>query len=263
MSQSSDGSDVSEYEGGPLSPEPEPEPTVTLAKIFMPTGNGQILGWDGKVPKPNFKLFVRANIGYTTYNSYMPNKYRHFHINRDYNNFDSMHAYQEGVSYLHNEYGSIILPLMEGVHHDTVPLQSNCRIYKDNDTDTFWYKLNKDGYGADTEVSTNVSDSIRHIPISEIGNPCSIGKKYTPFCGYIPGRCLFLFKRECNQTYNKHKPLKREIREASLSSLPISKRPRIREGGKTRRKCKVKKRRNRRRRNTMKRRKTTAKRRHR
>lgn len=260
MSQGSESSESGDYEDGPLSP--EPEPTVTLAKIFMTTGNRQILDWDGKVPKPNFKLFVRANIGYTTYSNYMPNEYRSIHTNRDYSNFYSMHAYTEGESYLHNEYGSIILPLMEGVHHDTGPLQSNCRIYKDNDTDTFWYKLNKDSYGADEEVSTNVRDSIRHITISEIGNPCSIGKKYTPFCGYIPGRCLFLFKRECNQTY-KHKSLKREIGEASLSSLPISKRQRTGGGGKTRRKFKVKKRRNRRIRNTMKRRKTTLKRRNR
>lgn len=258
MSQSSHGSD-DEYR--PLSP--LPEPTVTLAKIFMTTGKRQICVWDGTKPEYYGRLFVRANIGNTTYSSYMPNEYRRIHINRDYNNFDSMRA---GVSYLHNEYGSIILPLMEGVHHDTVPLQSNCRIYKDNYTDTFWYKLNKDGYGADTEVSTNVSDSIRHIPISEIGNPCSIGKRYTPFCGYIPGRCLFLFERECNQTY-KHKPLKGISKNPSNPSKSrlLTMRSRnslgIHRGGKTRRKCKVKKRRNRRRRNTMKRIKTTAKRR--
>ena len=163
---------------------------------------------------------------------------------------------------------------MEGVHRDTEPLQSNCRIYHDREN-KIWYKLNKEGYHPDKEVSTIPftsrhdilkipNNSIKPSYESEMGDPCSIGKKYTPFCGYIPGRCLFLFKRECNQTY-KHKPLKREIGEASLSSLPISKRRHIENasGGKTRRKCKVKKRRNRRRRNTMKRRKTTAKRRYR
>lgn len=256
MSQSSEG------DGTPLSQSPErvTEPTVTLAKIFMTTGNGQILDWDGKVPKPSFKLFVRAHIGYTTYNSYMPNEYRSIHIN-------SMRAL-DNVSFLHNEHGSIILPLMQGVHHDIEPLQSNCRIYKDNDTDTFWYKLNKEGYVPDNEVSTNVGDSIKSIPISEIGNPCSIGEKYTPFCGYIPGECLFLFKRECNQTY-KPKPLKGiskgPIKKNKSKSPIMGSRKSLgtHRGGKTRRKCKVNKRRNKRRRNTMKRRKTTAKRRHR
>ena len=237
-SDSGDSGASSGNEDGPLSPSPErePEPTVTLAKIFMIKGNGQILDWDGKDPKNN-RLFVYADIGNATYKSYMPRNTGSIY-DSDFNNMRAEQHDPKGASFLHCSSGSIILPLMEGVHHDIGPLQSNCRIYKDNDnyTDTFWYKLNKDSHGADTEVSTIVGDSIRHIPISEIGNPCSIGKKYTPFCGYIPGRCLFLFKRECNQTY-KHKPLKREIGEASLSSLPISKRRHIENasGGKTRR----------------------------
>ena len=59
--------------------------------------------------------------------------------------FNSMRAKQhdpKGASFLHCSSGSIILPLMEGVHRGAEPLQSNCRIYHDKEN-KIWYKLNK------------------------------------------------------------------------------------------------------------------------
>jgi hypothetical protein len=249
MSQGSNG------EGSDSSVE---EPTVTLAKICMIDGNGKIDDWDGKEPNGK-RLFVYAHIGYTTYSSYMPRN-KGYSYNPDFTNMRAGPYDPAGASFLHCSNGSIILPLMQGAHHDIGPLQSNCRIYQDNDTTTFWYKLCDDPYGHDNAISTNVHDRIRPIRLSEIGNPCSIDKKYTPFCGYLPGECLFLFKRECNQTYKplKGNTLKGISKNTKKRNLSRSLR---RGGGKTRRKFKVKKRRNRRIRNTMKRRKTAVKRR--
>ena len=248
MSQGSDSGASSGHE----SLSSEPEPTVTLAKICIIEGNGQILDWDGKDPKKK-RLFVYANIGNATYESYMPRNNGYIYDS----DFNSMRATQhdpKGVSYLHCSSGSIILPLMEGVHHDTGPLQSNCRIYHDK-KNKIWYKLNKECYQCDTEVSPTPftsrhyilkipNNSIKLSYESEMGDPCSIGSDYTPLTEYITGKHLHLLMREARLPSN------------TRANTPYG-------GGKTRRKCKVKKRQNRRRRNTMKRRKTTAKRRYR
>ena len=273
----------------------EPEPTVTLAKICMIEGNGQILDWDGKDPKDN-RLFVYAHIGNTTYKSYMP-KNNGYIYDSDFNSMRAQQHDPKGASFLHCSSGSIILPLMQGAHYDTGPSQSNCRIYHDKEN-KIWYKLNKECYQCDTEVSTNgftsrhnilkiPNYSIRRSYESKMGAPCSIGNNYTPLTEYVTGKELYLFVREIRQTstsgrtrrkIRKPNPIITEIQKTSTSIRPRSespseassiseqqpsKRPRTEGGGKTRRKCKVKKRRNRRRRNTMKRRKTTAKRRYR
>jgi hypothetical protein len=260
-SQGSEDSDDMGSHDTPLYLSPEPEPTVTLAKIFISHDAKSKYVWTGKEPVVGDQLFVYAYIGDAIYSSYMPRIYLD---KPDYLDFTKMHSgpYDtfKGVSYLHSKDGSIILPLMQGAHLHSRPEQSNCRIYQDNDTTTFWYKLCDDCYGHDRVISTIVHDSIRPIRLSEIGNPCSIDKKYTPFCGYLPGECLFLFKRECNQTYKplKGNTLKGISKNTKKRNLSRSLR---RGGGKTRRKFKVKKRRNRRIRNTMKRRKTALKRR--
>jgi hypothetical protein len=224
------------------------EPTVTLAKIFMIDVNEQIRDWDGKEPNDK-RLFVYAHIGDTTYDSYMPRS-NGSRYNSDFTNMRAVPLGHAGASFLHWSNGSIILPLMQGTHHDITPLQSNCRIYHDKDN-KIWYKLNKESYNPDTEVSTNkhisrhVSlkipiNSIRHIHQSNVGAPCIIGNDYTPLTEYVTGNQLYLLKRE----FGVHRAKK-----------PYG------GGGKTRRKFKVKKRRNRRIRNTMKRRKTAVKRR--
>ena len=242
--------DGSDGEGRPLSP--LPEPTVTLAKIFMMRGRDKS-EWNGTKPEAGDRLFVYAHIGNTTYNSYMQRKTDSIYDS----DFISMRADSNGpagASFLHCSSGSIILPLMRGAHRDIRPLQSNCRIYHDKEN-KIWYKLNKECYQCDTEVSNNgftsrhdilkiPNNSIKPSYESKMGDPCSIGSDYTPLTEYITGKHLHLL-----------------MREARLSSRPRTKPPYG--GGKTRRKFKVKKRRNRRRRNTMKRRKTTAKRRHR
>jgi len=242
-------------------PSPQPQDSiVTLAKIFITNEQERIKSeWNGTQPVVGDKLFVYAHIGNTTYSSYMPRS-NGYSYNLDFTNMRAGPHGRAGASFLHCSNGSIILPLMHGAHHDITPLQRNCRIYHDK-KNKIWYKLNKEGYEPDKEVSTNAStsrhgrhvpsnipiDSIRNIHESNVGAHCSIGSDYTPLTEYITGKQLYLLNREITQTLTSGR---------SRSETP----PR-RGGGKTRRKFKVKKRRNRRIRNTMKRRKTAVKRR--
>jgi hypothetical protein len=235
-------------------PEPEPEPTVTLAKICMIDENGKIDDWDGKEPNGK-RLFVYPHIGYTTYHGYFRNKRNSYEFMRpSLGNPKKL----QGTSFLHCDTGSIILALMQGTPNFNTAEPYYCRIYKDNYTDTFWYKL----YGYDDKPNTTEITKIRSVKESELGNPGSTTEQYTPYCGYFPGGDLYIFRRECNQTYKplKGNTLKGISKDTKKRNLPRSLR---RGGGKTRRKFKVKKRRNRRIRNTMKRRKTAVKRRNR
>lgn len=239
MSQSSEGIPLS------LSPEREPESTVTLAKIFMIEGNGPIIDWDGQEPK-NKRLFVYVTIGPTTYKGYFPTKIKDPHSNcMRPGPYDPRKL--QGTSFLHCGNGSILLPLMRGTPSFNNPSENYCRIYKDNFTDTFWYKL------YDYDDKPNTTDNIRSVNVSSLGKPDAVTSddkiEYTPHCQYFPGRYLYLLMRETGLSSRRTRP---------RSNSPITA-----GGGKTRRKCKVKKRQNRRRRNTMKRRKTTAKRRYR
>lgn len=235
-SDGSDGSASSGYRRRYRTPSPR-EPNVTLAKIFMIDGNGLIRDWDGNEPKHK-GLFVHVTIGDTTYNGYFRNK-----KNCD-SDFDSMRSDPfdpqklQGTSFLHCPNGSIILPLMEGAPNFNEPDESYCRIYKDNYTPTFWYKL----YDYDDKVTSD--DKTIHVKDSELGKPGSTTEQYTPYCDYFLGSYLYILGRETGR-----------------SSRPRPETPPRRGGGKTRRKFKVKKRRNRRIRNTMKRRKTAVKRR--
>jgi hypothetical protein len=235
MSQSSEG------DGTPLpqSPERVREPTVTLTKIFMIEGNGQILDWDGREPKDK-RLFVYVTIGDTTYKGYFTKK-------KDSNCMRSgpYHSQKlQGTSFLHCGNGSILLPLMRGTPNFNNQDEDYCRIYKYKHSDDFWYKL----YDYDDKPNTTENDKIRSVNVSSLGKPHADDRddkiKYTPHCRYFPGEYLYLLMRETGLPSN------------TRAKSPYG-------GGKTRRKCKVNKRRNRRRRNTMKRRKTTAKRRHR
>ena len=250
MSQSSEGSDGSDgSDGRGRTPSPR-EPTVTLAKIFMiDKDNTKLDEWDGKVPKPEFKLFVYVTIGDTTYRGYFTKK-------KDSSSmrpgpYDPRKL--QDTSFLHSEDGSIIFDLMRGNPTFTTANPSYCRIYKNNNTDDFWYKL----YDYDDKPNTTEITKIRSVKKSKLGKPGVVndgkeydGKEYTPHCQYFPGEYLHLLFRE---TGLSSRPRTR-IRPSSRSPLREG-------GGKTRRKCKVNKRRNRRRRNTMKRRKTTLKRR--
>ena len=241
MSQSSEG------DGTPLpqSPERVREPTVTLTKIFMIEGNGQILDWDGREPKDK-RLFVYVTIGDTTYKGYFTKK-------KDSNCMRSgpYHSQKlQGTSFLHCDNGSILLPLMRGTPSFNTANPSYCRIYKYKHSDDFWYKL----YDYDDKPNTTEIDKIRSVNVSSLGKPHADDRddkiEYTPHCDYDPGEYLYLLEREI--ILNDDSRLSSRLRA-----------PGTHRGGKTRRKCKVNKRRNRRRRNTMKRRKTTAKRRHR
>jgi len=225
-SDSSDGSDSSVE-----------EPTVTLAKIFMIDGNGKNHDWDGNEPKHK-ELFVHVTIGNTTYRGYFRNK-KNCDSDFDSMRSDPFHPQKlQGTSFLHCPNGSIILPLMEGAPNFNEPDESYCRIYKDNYTPTFWYKL----YDYDDKVTSD--DKTIHVKDSELGKPGSTKERYTPYCHYFPGSYLYILGRETGR-----------------SSRQRSRTPPRGGGGKTRRKFKVKKRRNRRIRNTMKRRKTAVKRR--
>jgi hypothetical protein len=253
--------------------------SLTLAKIFMMRGRDKS-EWNGTEPEYSDRLFVYAHIGNTTYNSYMPRKTGSIYDS----DFTSMRADSNGpagVSYLHNKSGSIILPLMQGAHNDIGPLQSNCRIYHDKEN-KIWYKLNKECYQCDTEVSTNgftsrhdilkiPNNSIKPSYESKMGDPCSIGSDYTPLTEYVTGNQLYILKREIRQTSTsgrsrtprRTRRTRSPPRETLTQVRPRSRSPIKGGGGKTRRKFKVKKRRNRRIRNTMKRRKTAVKRRNR
>jgi hypothetical protein len=236
MSQDSDGSASSGYRRRYRTPSPR-EPNVKLAKIcMMIDGNGKIHDWDGNEPKHK-RLFVHVTIGNTTYRGYFRNK-KNCDSDFDSMRSDPFHPQKlQGTSFLHCPNGSIILPLMEGAPNFNEPGESYCRIYKDNDTGTFWYKL----YDYDDKVTSN--DKTITVKESELGTPHAVNdeKQYTPYCHYFPGGDLYIFRRE-----------------ARVSSIP---RRSTQGGGKTRRKFKVKKRRSRRIRNTMKRRKTAVKRR--
>ena len=143
---------------------------------------------------------------------------------------------------------------MRGNPTFTTANPSYCRIYKNNNTYDFWYKL----YDYDDKPNTTEITKIRSVKKSNLGKPGVVndGKDYTPHCQYFPGEYLHILFRETGLS-SSSRPRPRSSRTRSISP------PGGKGGGKTRRKCKVKKRQNRRRRNTMKRRKTTAKRRNR
>ena len=241
-----------------------PPTSVRLARIFISHDGNIGCEWHGTKPEPRDTLFLYyVIVSDETYRKNIPlDAFRQRHIEKlikfetNYSaqhptgirNFEHMKGENDNVKcyYIHKTEDERHPRLKETRQGELLlNLMANNRIFKNNNDSSCWYNLEgPDDYNENYHVFKQNYDffDVRVIDDKEFK------KEYTATTRYVPTKL------------DTHL-LMREIGLSSRPRRPRSNSPITASGGKTRRKCKVKKRRNRRRRNTMKLRKTTLKRR--
>ena len=263
---------MSRDSGASTGHEEDPPAKVRLARIFI-SHNGKIgCEWDGTEPNHRDTLFLYyVEVSDETYRSYITldalrqqhyEKLKKFETNYSAQfpmrkrTFEHMQGTNQNVKcyFIHKVDHERHSHLKETRQAELLPnLMARGRIFESNNKRdlSYWYMLNgPDDYSNDYHRFKKDYEffDVRVIDDEEFKI------EYTAFTSYVPTKLdAYLLKREAGLS-SSSRPRPRRPR----SNSPITAR-----GGKTRRKCKVKKRRNRRRRNTMKRRKTTLKRRYR
>ena len=257
----------------------DPPTKVRLARIFISNDGINEYEWDGIVPETGDTLFVYyVIVSYETYReNILLDEFRKQHIKKITNHetpqseelytiekrtFKQLRGIKNNVtiSYLHNAnndrhnnsytnialYGDIETLQAELLSN----LMASKRIFKNKDDGTFWYKL--EGPDAYSGEYYDFKDNYDFLDVRVIDDHGEFNREYTVLKTYVLTKVdRHVLFRETGVTGL--------LSESCFRCIFKIKKPQG--GGKTRRKCKVKKRRNRRRINTMKRRKTTAKRR--
>jgi hypothetical protein len=229
---------------------------VRLARIFISNNGTNEYEWDGRNPQPGDTLFVYyVEVNDQTYRNYIKNgddKRTFDHFRSKNNNVTISYLYSPDIIreppplHYHRSDSSFVSREKRNQATLLLSLMKGRRIFQNNHDFSCWYKLeSSDVYSDEYNRFKETYDFLDVKVYDDLDL-----NEYMYISQFVPGKIDL-------------KLLKREIGGNHPCFRCIFKIKKPQGGGKTRRKCKVKKRRNRRRINTMKRRKTTANRRYR